>query len=84
MRGNLATFLRAAGSGRRIVVTVDGKPIAQLSAIESDDLDLSFRALAERGEITLATDPSRSDPGTPVPLWPGARLDRLVREVRGR
>src|SRR3546814_20459671 len=34
LRANLAAALRQAGAGERVVVTVDGRPVAQLGPLE--------------------------------------------------
>ena len=63
LRADLATHIRRAGAGERIVVTVDGVAVAQLSAVEpgrTPDLD----SLAAAG---LVRRPLRSDQRNPAP-----------------
>ncbi len=84
LRNNSAAFIRRAGAGQRIIVTVDGTPTAQLGPLEADGEDLSIDDLVARGLIVPARRDDRPDPEISLPLWAGTRLDQLVREVRGR
>ena len=86
LRAHVATAVRRAGAGERIVVTVGGRPVAQLGPIEPIGEDLTIDDLAARG---LVVAPRRTDPLPPgatvtAPLPVGARLDRVLTEVRGR
>ena len=84
LRGDLAAAVRRAGAGERIIVTVDGRPVAQLGPLEPIDEQLTLEDLAARGLVELAPRTDRPDPEFSMPLWAGTRLDQLVREVRGR
>jgi len=80
----VAAFLRRAAAGERIVVTVDGRPVAQLGPLEPIDGQLTLEDLAARGQLVLARRQDRPDTTFVMPMWAGTRLDQLVREVRGR
>ncbi len=84
LRAEVATQVRRAGAGERIVVTVDGRPVAQLGPLDPIDDELTLDDLATRGLIELAPRTDRPAPEFSMPLWAGTRLDQLVREVRGR
>jgi prevent-host-death family protein len=84
LRANLATAARRAEAGERVVVTIDGKPVAQLGPVEPVDRQLTIHDLAARGLLTPARRPDRPDPDFVMPMWAGTRLDQLVREIRGR
>lgn len=84
LRGDLAAVVRRAGAGERIVVTVDGAPVAQLGPVESVDGEPTIDDLVARGLLVRARRDDRPEPEFVMPLWAGTRLDRLVREVRGR
>jgi len=84
LRRDVSAVLRRAESGERIVVTVDGRPVAQLGPLETVDGRLTLEDLAARGQVVLARRHDRPDPDFVMPMWAGTRLDRLVREVRGR
>jgi prevent-host-death family protein len=80
LRGQLAQALRRAEAGERIVVTVGGRPVAQLGPVESSDLTVDD--LVARGLLVRARRDDRPPPSLVVPLWAGARIDRLLREIR--
>ena len=82
LRANLAAALRQASTGTRVVITVDGRPVAQLGPLEPSGSP-SLEELAASG---LVEPPRRTD----LPPAPGAldtpvdvRLDRVLTEVRG-
>ena len=84
LRQGLAGALRRAEAGERVVVTVDGRPIAQLGPLEADDDEVTLDDLVARGLVTAARRDDRPEPAMVMPTWAGTRLDQLVREVRGR
>jgi len=84
LRREVAAAVRRAGSGERIVITVDGRPVAQLGPLEPVDGRVTIEDLAARGQVVLARRDDRPDPEFSMPMWAGTRLDQLVREVRGR
>ena len=82
LRANLAAALRRAGAGERVVVTVDGRPVAQLGPLEP--------AGAPTLDDLAASGPARAAPPRRPPAAPDAvdaavdvRLDRVLAEVRG-
>lgn len=82
LRGSLATYLRRAQAGERIVVTSGGRPAAQLGPLTGDDSGASLADLVAHGRV----DPPRRRgdfvPDDPVLLRSGARIDRALAEVR--
>ena len=84
LRREVAAAVRRAGSGERIVITVDGRPVAQLGPLEPVDGHLTLADLAARGQLVLPRREDRPAPEFSMPMWAGTRLDQLVREVRGR
>ncbi len=82
LRNQVAGVIRRARGGERIVVTVDGIPVAQLGPLEPtgrpclDDLIATGAVLAPRR-------PDRPPPPPPAPLPVDARVDRVVAEIRG-
>jgi prevent-host-death family protein len=83
LRNQTAAAIRRAGSGERIVITVDGRPVAQLGPLDPLDGEPTLEDLAARGLVTLPRRPDRPAPSVTVGVWAGVRLDRLLREVRG-
>jgi prevent-host-death family protein len=82
LRANLAAALRQAAAGERVVITVDGRPVAQLGPLDS----AGAPTLAELAAAGLVDPPRRTDhPGAPDALDTAVdvRLDRVLAEVRG-
>ncbi len=82
LRANLAMALRRADAGERMVITVDGRPIAQLGPIEPSGAP----TLAELAASGLVDPPRRADrppPPEAVDAAVDVRLDRVLAEVRG-
>jgi prevent-host-death family protein len=83
LRAGLAAAVRRAGAGQRIVVTVDGRPAAQLGPIEaSGPVPVTLADLAARGQVLAARRADRPPPDLLVPVQVGTRLDRLLAEIR--
>jgi prevent-host-death family protein len=82
LRANLAAALRQAGAGERVVITIDGRPVAQLGPVEPSGAP-TLEELAASG---LVDPPRRPDlPSAPVGVDAAVdvRLDRILAEVRG-
>ncbi|MEZ5322021.1 MAG: hypothetical protein R2698_08115 [Microthrixaceae bacterium] len=84
LRGDLASRVRAAGAGRTTLVTVDGTAVAALCPVEAAAGEPTVARLAARGMIRPATRVERERPDFVMPTWAGVRLDRILRDVRGR
>lgn len=84
LRANLSAAVRRAGAGERIVVTVDGRAVAQLGPLEPPGGGATIADLAARGLVVPARRADRPAPSFTMPLWAGTRIDQLLREVRGR
>jgi antitoxin (DNA-binding transcriptional repressor) of toxin-antitoxin stability system len=83
LRATAATAVRQAQAGELLVITVAGRPAAQLGPIEARPGALGLDDLVAAG---LVIAPRRRSPWPdtePVAAWAGARLDRLLREIRG-
>ncbi len=83
LRADLATHLRRAGAGHRVVVSVGGRAVAQLGPVEPHQGQTVLADLVAAG---LVAAPRRTDAlrlTDPVPVWSGIRLDRALKELRG-
>lgn len=81
LRANAAVNVRRAAAGERVVVTVSGRPVAQLGPL--DEAAPAIDRLIAAGTII---PPRRTGPWrapTPVAVWAGVRIDRALRELRG-
>jgi len=73
-RSALATHIRRAQHGERVIITVDGSPVAQLSQMSADMGGATMADLiARRGDWI---------PDDPLLLSSGARVDRALNQVR--
>ena len=81
LRANLAAAVREAGAGQRVVITIDGRPVAQLGPLEP----VGAPSLAELAAAGLVEPPRRDRPPAPdaVDTAVDVRLDRILDEVRG-
>jgi len=82
LRATLAAVLRQAESGARVIVTVDGRPVAQLGPLAPTGVP----TLAELAASGLVDPPRRADLPAAPPAIDAAvdvRLDRVLAEVRG-
>lgn len=84
LRNNVASVLRRAAAGERIIVTADGKPMAQLGPIEPGD-SLTLDDLVATG---LVDSPRRPHAGAaepaPIDLPVDIRFDDILTALRGR
>jgi prevent-host-death family protein len=82
LRNRVAAVVRRAGAGERIVITVDGEPVAQLGPLEAPGSP-TIDDLAAAGLIRLphrADQPSAPDP-VAVPV--DVRVEAVLGELRG-
>jgi prevent-host-death family protein len=84
LRANLAAAIRRAESGQRVVITVGGRPVAQLGPLEplAGEEQPTIEDLAARGLVVKARRTDRPAPDVLVAMPVGTRLDRLLAEVR--
>jgi prevent-host-death family protein len=81
LRARLAETIRVAEAGERTVVTVGGRPVAQLGPLDADAPDLE--RLIASGAVIPPRRTSDWRPPETVPVWAGVRLDQVLRELRG-
>jgi antitoxin (DNA-binding transcriptional repressor) of toxin-antitoxin stability system len=81
----VAAVVRRAAAGERIVVAVDGIPLAQLGPLTPP---VGGATLADLAAAGLVEPPRRPDRGTDAPTAVDppvdVRVDRVVDELRGR
>jgi antitoxin (DNA-binding transcriptional repressor) of toxin-antitoxin stability system len=82
LRSNLAAALRQAGAGERVVVTLDGRPVAQLGPLEPVGAP-TLEELAASGLVDPPRRPDRPPPPAALDAAVDVRLDRVLAEVRG-
>lgn len=82
LRNDIAAALRRAGSGERIVVTVDGVPTAQLGPLEPASTP-SLDDLVASGLVQPPRRPGVVDHPTPIDAAVDIRLDDVLDDLRG-
>jgi prevent-host-death family protein len=82
LRAHLATAVRQAGAGERVVVTIDGRPVAQLGPLEPAGAP-SLEELAAAGLLEPPRRRERPDAPVAQDIAVDVRLDRILDEVRG-
>jgi prevent-host-death family protein len=84
LRANLATALRRAAAGERLVVTDSGRPIAQLGPVDAP-AGTTIEELVARGLVVAPRRRARETTSAispPIDLYSGLRLDQVVRDLR--
>ncbi|MEM9038163.1 MAG: type II toxin-antitoxin system prevent-host-death family antitoxin [Actinomycetota bacterium] len=82
LRAQVAAALRRAEAGERIVVTVDGRPVAQLGPVEPTGSP-TIDDLVAGGLLVAPRRPDRPAAPDAVDVPVDARLDRVLDELRG-
>ena len=84
LREQASTYIRRAGAGQRLLVTVSGAPVALLGPITSDPRStLTIADLVAHGAVIAPRRNGKFKPGEAVAVHSGARIDQLLRQVRG-
>ena len=85
LRADLAARIRRAAVGESTVITVNGRPAAQLGPIASaaGTEPHGLAALVASGAVIPSRRADRSVTDRTVAVWGTVRLDRLLREIRG-
>lgn len=82
LRNQVAAVVRRAGSGDRVVVTVDGRPVAQLGPLEPTGA-LTLDDLVAGGLVHPPGRRDKPEPPDAAILPVDLRADRILDEVRG-
>ena len=81
MRADLAAAVRRAAQGEYTVITVAGRPQAQLAPLDDQAPDLD--RLVASGAVVPPRRSGPWRPPAPVAVWSGVRIDRALVELRG-
>lgn len=84
LRNQVSSLIRRAEQGERIIITVDGKPRAQLGPLAPGDGGPTLHDLAAAGLIEPPAAPPPARFPVPLSVPADVRLDRLIEQIRGR
>jgi len=84
LRNEVAAVVRRAKGGERLVITVDGKPAAQIGPLSPDVSGVTLWDLAGAGLVEPPRRFDRPEEPTPLPVAADLRVDRLMGQVRSR
>jgi prevent-host-death family protein len=82
LRNQVASVVRRAADGERIVVTVDGRPAARLVPLEPVG-EPTIDDLVAAGLLRGSQRPDRPPVPDPIDVPVDARVDRVLDELRG-
>ena len=83
LRANTATAVRRAQAGQTTVITVDGRPVAQIGPLTGASPERSIDELVAQGLLIAPRRSVAATDASTIAVWGNVRLDRLLREVRG-
>ncbi|MEL6982783.1 MAG: type II toxin-antitoxin system prevent-host-death family antitoxin [Actinomycetota bacterium] len=83
LRNSVSGLVKRAAAGERIVITVDGRPMAQLGPLGAG-ADATLDDMAAAGLIEPPRQPGPSEMPPPLAIPADVRLDRLLDQIRGR
>ena len=83
LRNGVSGLVQRAAGGERIVITVDGRPTAQLGPLGAGER-LGLEDLVAAGLIDPPRQRGELDLPPPIPVPADIRLDRLLDQIRGR
>ena len=82
LRNDVAAVVRRAGGGERVVITVDGRPVAQLGPLEPSGQP-TLDDLVAAGLVRRPGRRSRPEPPDPATVPIDTRVDSVFDELRG-
>jgi len=82
LRAALASSVRRARAGERLVITIDGESVAQLGPIHDALAGASLTDLVARGHVIAPRRRREFTPAPPVVLYAGTRIDRALDQIR--
>ena len=83
LRASVAALVKRAAAGERIVITVDGTPLAQLGPL-GQAADPTLDDMAAAGLIEPPRQSATRELPTPLAVPADVGLDRLLDQIRGR
>lgn len=84
LRERSATFIKRAGAGEQMIITVSGEPVAMLGPLTPlETRAVSLIDLVNNGSVIASRRRDKYQLPTAVTIHSGSRIDQTLREVRG-
>jgi prevent-host-death family protein len=84
LRNDASAIVRRARSGGRIVVTVDGLPVAQIGPLDQLGAERTLDALVAAGQVLQPRSKQPVQPAAPIHVAGGRTTTEILREQRDR
>jgi prevent-host-death family protein len=84
LRNYASAIVRRARAGERIVVTVDGLPVAQIGPLDQDGAARTLDDLVAAGQVLLPRSRRPLQPAAPIHVPGGRTTTEILREHRDR
>ena len=84
LKTRLGTYLRLVRSGRTLIVTDRGRPVAELRPLSTskDRIQSILEEMAAEGKVTLPTDKRRPGRFRPIRLRGGPTMAQVISDER--
>ncbi len=84
LRERSATFIKRAGAGEQMIITVSGEPVATLGPLTPPETrTVSLMDLINSGSVIASRRRDKYQLPAAVTIHSGSRIDQTLREVRG-
>ena len=84
LRERSATFIKRAGAGEQMIITVSGEPVATLGPLTPlETRAISLMDLINNGAVIASRRRDKYQLPKVVTIHSGSRIDQTLREVRG-
>jgi prevent-host-death family protein len=84
LRNQISRAVRRAAAGERLIITVDGKPAAQLGPLNDGSGTPTLEDLIAAGLVVAPRTTSRPPAPNPRPAPPGPSTTEIIRRDRER
>lgn len=84
LRNQASQVVRRARAGERMIITVDGVPVAEIGPVSATQATSTIEGLIARGLVTPARVSGPPSPPAPVPAPSGRSSRDVLHELRQR
>lgn len=84
LRNQVSRVVRRARAGERMLITVDGVPVAEIGPVGATDRGTSLPELIATGAVTGPRSRTAARPPRPVPAPSGRSSSSILSDLRDR